>query len=53
MLGHKLVKLGGVLGQVHELCQMVDLVTLGFQRRVCVISFVMRMLMVFARMFVP
>ena len=32
MLGHKLVELGGVLGQVHDLCQMMDLVTLGFQR---------------------
>jgi len=32
MLGYKLVKLGGVLGQVHELRQMMDLVTLGFQR---------------------
>src|SRR5271170_6097020 len=52
MLGYKLVKLGGVLGQVHELCQMMDLVTLDFQRRVCVVSFAMRMLMVFARMFV-
>ena len=48
MLGHKLVKLGGVLDQVHELCQMMDFVTLGFQRRVCDISFAMRMLMVFA-----
>jgi hypothetical protein len=50
MLGHKLVKLGGVLGQVRELCQMVDLVTLGFHRRMSVISFAM--LMVFARMIV-